>query len=51
MLPRAQHPNTKNKNFFNRSIYGILAPDALHLVGDLLTQPVHIVAGSDTGSL
>lgn len=51
LTPRAQHPNAQNKYLLARSIPRILAFDAFHLVEDLLTQPVLIVAGSEAGSL
>jgi fermentation-respiration switch protein FrsA (DUF1100 family) len=51
LTPRAQHPNTKNQFLFTRSFARIAAFDAFHLVEDLLTQPILIVAGSEAGSL
>ncbi|MEJ2870472.1 alpha/beta hydrolase [Actinomycetospora sp. OC33-EN08] len=51
LTPRAQHPNAQNKKLFTRSISKIFAWDAFHLIEDLLTQPVLVVAGSDAGSL
>ncbi|CAM3037063.1 alpha/beta hydrolase [Skermania piniformis] len=51
LTPRAQHPNAQNKYLLAQSIPRILAFDAFHLVEDLLTQPILIVAGSDAGSL
>lgn len=51
LTPRAQHPNAQNKWLFSRSVSKIFAFDAFHLVEDLLTQPVLIVAGSEAGSL
>ncbi|MFE2279683.1 alpha/beta hydrolase [Streptomyces sp. NPDC059454] len=51
LTPRAQHPNTKNQFLFTRSFSKIAAFDAFHLVEDLLTQPVLIVAGSEAGTL
>ena len=51
LTPRAQHPNAQNKYLLGRSIPRILAFDAFHLVEDLLTQPVLIVAGDRAGSL
>jgi fermentation-respiration switch protein FrsA (DUF1100 family) len=49
--PRAQHPNSTNQHLFAKSISKIFAFDAFHLVEDLLTQPILMVAGSDAGSL
>jgi fermentation-respiration switch protein FrsA (DUF1100 family) len=49
--PRAQHPNSTNQHLFAKSISKIFAFDAFHLVDDLLTQPILMVAGSDAGSL
>lgn len=51
LTPRAQHPNAENKWLFARSLSKIFAFDAFHLVEELLTQPVLIVAGGDAGSL
>ncbi|MFI6502979.1 alpha/beta hydrolase [Nonomuraea typhae] len=51
LTPRAQHPNAKNKFLFTRSVSRIFTFDAFHMVEDLLTQPVLIVAGSEAGSL
>jgi fermentation-respiration switch protein FrsA (DUF1100 family) len=51
LTPRAQHPNAKNKKLFTKSISKIFAFDAFHLVEDLLTQPILMVAGSEAGSL
>ncbi|MFE3451968.1 alpha/beta hydrolase [Nonomuraea sp. NPDC059194] len=51
LTPRAQHPNAQNKKIFTRSISKIFAFDAFHLVEDLLTQPILMVAGSEAGSL
>lgn len=51
LTPRAQHPHAQNKKLFTKSISKILAFDAYHLVEDLLTQPILIVAGSEAGSL
>ncbi|MET9501986.1 alpha/beta hydrolase [Streptomyces sp. NPDC006622] len=51
LTSRAQHPNTKNQFLFTRSFSKIAAFDAFHLVEDLLTQPILIVAGSEAGSL
>jgi uncharacterized protein len=51
LTPRAQHPNAQNKWLLARSASKILSWDAFHLVEDLLTQPVLIVAGSEAGSL
>ncbi len=49
--PRAQHPNSTNQMLFAKSISKIVAFDAFHLVEDLLTQPILMVAGSEAGSL
>ncbi|MFJ4641992.1 alpha/beta hydrolase [Streptomyces bobili] len=51
LTPRAQHPNSGNQFLFTRSFSKIAAFDAFHLVEDLLTQPILIVAGSEAGSL
>ncbi|GAB3150375.1 alpha/beta hydrolase [Amycolatopsis stemonae] len=51
LTPRAQHPNAQNKKLFTKSISRIFAFDAFHLVEDLLTQPILMVAGSEAGSL
>lgn len=51
LTPRAQHPNAKNTYLATKSIPKIMAFDAFHLVEDLLTAPVLMVAGSDAGSL
>jgi fermentation-respiration switch protein FrsA (DUF1100 family) len=51
LTPRAQHPNAKNKYLMAKSLSKIFAFDAFHLVEDLLTQPILMVAGSDAGSL
>ncbi|MFB7957601.1 alpha/beta hydrolase [Streptomyces sp. NPDC056045] len=51
LTPRAQHPNAKNKFLFTRSVSRIFAFDAFHMVEDLLTQPLLVVAGSEAGSL
>ncbi|MYQ44601.1 alpha/beta hydrolase [Streptomyces sp. SID4985] len=51
LTPRAQHPNAQNKFLFTKSVSRILTFDAFHMVEDLLTQPVLIVAGSEAGSL
>ncbi|MFD4728034.1 alpha/beta hydrolase [Streptomyces seoulensis] len=51
LTPRAQHPNAKNKFLFTKSVSRIFTFDAFHMVEDLLTQPILIVAGSDAGSL
>jgi fermentation-respiration switch protein FrsA (DUF1100 family) len=51
LTPRAQHPDAKNQFLFTRSFSKIAAFDAFHLVEDLLTQPVLVVAGSEAGSL
>jgi fermentation-respiration switch protein FrsA (DUF1100 family) len=49
LTPRAQHPNAKNKYLMTKSLSRIFAFDAFHLVEDLLTQPILMVAGSDAG--
>lgn len=51
LTPRAQHPNAQNKKLFAKSIAKVFAFDAFHLVDELLTQPVLMVAGSEAGSL
>ncbi|MEU1535031.1 alpha/beta hydrolase [Streptomyces fagopyri] len=51
LTPRAQHPNAKNKFLFTKSVSRIYTFDAFHMVEDLLTQPLLVVAGSDAGSL
>ncbi|MHB9848813.1 alpha/beta hydrolase [Streptomyces krungchingensis] len=51
LTPRAQHPNAQNKMLFAKSISKMVAFDAFHLVEDLLTQPILMVAGGDAGSL
>ncbi|MCF3136726.1 alpha/beta hydrolase [Streptomyces olivochromogenes] len=51
LTPRAQHPHARNKKLFARSLSKIFAFDAFHLVEDLLTQPILMVAGSEAGSL
>lgn len=51
LTPRAQHPNAKNKFLFTKSVSRIFTFDAFHMVEDLLTQPVLVVAGSEAGSL
>ncbi|MFI6485111.1 alpha/beta hydrolase [Nonomuraea sp. NPDC050663] len=51
LTPRAQHPNAKNTFLFTKSVSRIFTFDAFHMVEDLLTQPVLIVAGSEAGSL
>ncbi|GAQ54711.1 alpha/beta hydrolase [Streptomyces acidiscabies] len=51
LTPRAQHPNAKNKFLFTKSVSRIFTFDAFHLVEDLLTQPLLVVAGSEAGSL
>lgn len=51
LTPRAQHPNAKNRYLMAKSLPRIFAYDAFHLVEDLLTQPILMVAGSDAGSL
>jgi uncharacterized protein len=49
--PRAQHPNSTNQELFAKSTSKVVAFDAFHLVEDLLTQPILMVAGSEAGSL
>jgi fermentation-respiration switch protein FrsA (DUF1100 family) len=51
LTPRAQHPNAKKQYLMAKSLSKIFAFDAFHLVEDLLTQPILMVAGSDAGSL
>ncbi|MFB7286717.1 alpha/beta hydrolase [Actinacidiphila glaucinigra] len=51
LTTRAQHPNAKNKFLFTKSVSRIFTFDAFHMVEDLLTQPILIVAGSEAGSL
>lgn len=51
LTPRAQHPNAKNMFLFTKSVSRIFTFDAFHMVEDLLTQPILIVAGSEAGSL
>jgi uncharacterized protein len=51
LTPRAQHPNAKNQMLLTKSFSKILAFDAFHLVEDLLTQPILMVAGHEAGSL
>ncbi|ART71384.1 hypothetical protein BTO20_25095 [Mycobacterium dioxanotrophicus] len=51
LTPRAQHPNAQNRYLMSKSLAKIFAFDAFHLVEDLLTQPILMVAGSDAGSL
>ncbi|MGW2857693.1 alpha/beta hydrolase, partial [Streptomyces sp. NPDC001215] len=51
LTPRAQHWNAKNKFLFTKSVSRIFTFDAFHMVEDLLTQPILIVAGSEAGSL
>ncbi|MFE0156177.1 alpha/beta hydrolase [Nonomuraea sp. NPDC059007] len=51
LTPRAQHPNAQNTKLFTKSISKIFAFDAFHLVEQLLTQPILMVAGSEAGSL
>ncbi|MCK1796251.1 alpha/beta hydrolase [Streptomyces sp. XM4193] len=51
LTPRGRHVNAENRKLFARSIAKIFAFDAFHLVEDLLTQPVLMVAGSEAGSL
>ncbi|MEV0262411.1 alpha/beta hydrolase [Streptomyces sp. NPDC050617] len=51
LTPRAQHPNAKNQFLFTKSVSRIFTFDAFHMVEDLLTQPILIVAGGEAGSL
>ncbi|WP_441350706.1 alpha/beta hydrolase [Streptomyces cellostaticus] len=51
LTPRAQHPNAKNRFLFTKSVSRIFTFDAFHMVEDLLTQPILVVAGSEAGSL
>ncbi len=51
LTSRAQHPNAKNKQLSAKSISRIFTFDAFHLVEDLFTAPLLIVAGSEAGSL
>lgn len=51
LTPRAQHANAQNKYVMAKSLDKIFAYDAFHLVEDLLTQPILLIAGSDAGSL
>ncbi|MGY4744936.1 alpha/beta hydrolase [Streptomyces sp. ATMOS53] len=51
LTPRAQHPNAKNKFLFTKSVSRLFTFDAFHMVEDLLTQPLLVIAGSDAGSL
>lgn len=51
LTERAQHPNAQNKFVFARSASKIAGFDAFHLVEDLLTQPLLIVAGSEASTL
>ncbi|MGW4506825.1 alpha/beta hydrolase [Streptomyces sp. NPDC004436] len=51
LTPRAQHPNAKNKFLFTKSVSRIFTFDAFHMVEDLLTQPLLVIAGSEAGSL
>lgn len=51
LTPRAQHPNAQNRYLLTASIPRIMAYDAFHLVEDMLTQPILLVAGSEAGSL
>lgn len=48
---RPQHPNAKNRFLFTKSVSRIFTWDAFHLVEDLFTKPILIVAGSEAGSL
>ncbi|MFI6644930.1 alpha/beta hydrolase [Streptomyces sp. NPDC050504] len=51
LTPRARHPHARNRKLFAKSVAKIYAFDAFHLVGELLTRPVLMVAGSEAGSL
>lgn len=51
LTPRAQHANAQNKYVMAKSLDKIFAYDAFHLVEDLLTQPILMIAGSQAGSL
>jgi fermentation-respiration switch protein FrsA (DUF1100 family) len=51
LTPRAQHPNAENKFLFTKSVSRIFTFDAFHMVEDLLTQPILVIAGSEAGSL
>ncbi|MPY35724.1 alpha/beta hydrolase [Streptomyces adustus] len=44
-------PRAKNKFLFTKSVSRIFTFDAFHMVEDLLTQPILVVAGSEAGSL
>jgi hypothetical protein len=48
--PRGQHPNAAGM-YATRSLAQMVTFDAFHLAEDLLTQPLHLVAGSEAGSL
>ncbi|RFU89133.1 alpha/beta hydrolase [Citrobacter gillenii] len=48
--PRGQHPNSTNQLLFT-SIDKNIAFSAFNQMGDLLTQPLLLIAGSDAGSL
>ncbi|MFG2540142.1 hypothetical protein ACGFU4_33400 [Streptomyces sp. NPDC048511] len=48
LTPITRHPNTKNTFLFTKSVSRILT---FHMVEDLLTQPVLVVAGGEAGSL
>lgn len=50
LTPHAKHPNAKNRYLMAKSLPKIFGYDAFHLVEDLLTQPILMVAGSDAGS-
>jgi hypothetical protein len=47
--PRGQHERASNQLRFT-SVASVLAFDAFHLAGDLLTQPLQIIVGSRTGA-
>ncbi len=51
MTDRGRHPHAPNRKLFAQSLWRMLAFDAFHLVEELLTQPLLIVAGSAAGSL
>ncbi|TDH22694.1 alpha/beta hydrolase [Mycobacteroides franklinii] len=51
LTARAHHPNAENKYVMAKSLPKIIAYDAFHLVEELFTAPVLIVAGSEAGSL
>jgi hypothetical protein len=47
--PRGQHPNAA-RVYATRSLAQLVTFDAFHLAENLLTQPLHLVAGSEAGS-